>query len=122
MIFQSYERRSKFVKKGKETKLWEFVTPDLMPDEEKRDETYVRHQPEYQSEKFNLFLNKLDMRSTKKQTNHSRFKRSIGTPMKKPAPVGVPKWMVKASAEFEVASTADSSSENSESDSDSELI
>lgn len=86
--------------------------PDMMSDEEKRDETYVRHQPEYRSEKFNSFLNKLDTRSTKKQTG--QFQRSLGTPIT----VRIPKWMVKASAEYEVVSTAGSISEST---SDNEL-
>lgn len=37
---QIYERRSKF---GREANIWEAVTVDMMSDEEKREDTYVRH-------------------------------------------------------------------------------
>lgn len=93
---QIYERRSKFVKKGRESKSWKVVTADMMSDEEKTDDTYVRHQPEYRSEKFTAFLDKLDERSFKKQTNHARYKRTIGTPVKKTPPQGIEKWMIKS--------------------------
>ena len=67
----------------------------MMSDEERRDDVYVRHQPEYRSEKFTSFLNKLDDRCSKKQTSHSRYKRTMGTPQKKSPPTSAPKWMLK---------------------------
>ena len=73
MYLQIFERHSKFVKKGKEKKVWESITVDMMSDEEKRGDMYVCHQPEYRSEKFTSFLNKLDERCSKKHTSHSRL-------------------------------------------------
>ena len=49
----AFDRRSKFVKKGKEAKFWNDVTVDMMSDEEKRGELYVRHQPTYRSNTLN---------------------------------------------------------------------
>jgi hypothetical protein len=96
------------------------VVADMMSDEEKRGEEYVRHQPEYRSERFNSFLDKLDLRGSKKQSSHSRFKRSIGTPIKKAVPVGIQKWMVKASAEVAVHSDEDGNEHEQSSDCASE--
>ena len=83
------------MKKGREAKIWESVTADMMSEEEKRGETYVRHQPEYRSDKFTSFINKLDERYYKKKSVHARYKRSVGTPTKKSLPTGIHKWLVK---------------------------
>ena len=44
---QSYERRSKVVKEGKEAKMWAEVTPEMMSEEEfvEEDNIYLRHPP-----------------------------------------------------------------------------
>ena len=44
---QSYERRGAVVRAGRESELWEGVTPDMMSEEEEDGEGYVRHQPSY---------------------------------------------------------------------------
>ena len=70
-----------------------------MSDEEKRDDVYIRHQPDYRSEKFTAFLNKLDERSSRKQSSHARYERSIGTPIKKTLPAGIPRWLTNSTSE-----------------------
>ena len=89
----------------------------MMSDEEKRGDTYVRHQPEYRSDKFTEFLDKLDERCSKKQTSHSRYKRCIGTPTKKSAPSGIQKWMVKPATTSTEPENLEPSSSESDSDS-----
>ena len=69
-----------------------------MSDEEKRGDVYVRHRPEYRSDRFNSFIDKLDERCDKKSSHHARFKRCVGTPSKTPQPVHVKSWMVKERA------------------------
>ena len=93
----------------------------MMSDEEKRDDVYVRHQPEYRSEKFTAFLNKLDSRSSKKQTSHARYKRSIGTPVKKTPPFGIMKWMTKPTESSAVQESSSSESENDVSGDNSDI-
>ena len=44
---------------------WASITPDMMSDEEKRGTKYIRHQPCYQSDRFNAFMQKLDERYEK---------------------------------------------------------
>ena len=97
--------------------MWKNVTAEMMSDEEKCDDTYVRHQPEYRSEKFTSFLNKLDERCSKKQTSHARYKRSIGSPSKTVPPTGIEKWMTKSTEEAE-QNIVPSDSENSDVDTD----
>lgn len=53
---QSYERRGKVVKAGKETSLWAEITPDLMSEEEKEGDVYIRHPPSYRSDSLNRFI------------------------------------------------------------------
>ena len=65
MSIQAYERRSKNVKKEKESMFWQSVTADMMSDEERRGDVYIRHQPEYRSEVLTSFINKVDERSSK---------------------------------------------------------
>lgn len=92
---QTFERRARFLRKGRETKRWNSIAPEMMSDEEKRGSVYIRHQPEYRSETFNLFMNKLDERSCKQGSVHARFQREIGSPVKLPVPAGAKRWMLK---------------------------
>ena len=56
---QTFNRRARFLRKGQETKRWNSnFYPEMMSHEEKRGSVYIRHQPEYHSETFNLFLMK----------------------------------------------------------------
>ena len=96
---QAFERRARFVRAGREADKWKSVTPDMMSEEEKREDFYVRHQPEYRSQKLNSFITKLDERSERNIAVHARFKRKIGTPLKVPPPKGIPSWMVTCSDE-----------------------
>ena len=65
------------MKQGKEAKFWNDVTVDMMSDEEKRGEVYVRHQPTYRSDTLNAFIRKLDERSAASSTSHAKFQRVI---------------------------------------------
>ena len=55
---QTFERHARFLRKGQETKRWNSISPEMMSHEEKHGSVYIRHQPEYHSETFNLFLMK----------------------------------------------------------------
>ena len=55
---QTFERCARFLHKGRETKRWNSISPEMMSHEEKHGSVYIRHQPEYHSETFNLFLMK----------------------------------------------------------------
>lgn len=91
---QIYERRAKSVK-AKEMPLWQQITADMMSDEEKRGDLFVRRQPSYRSEKLNSFLSKLDHRFEKQHSQQPRTKRLIGSPVAKPVPSQAKKWMIK---------------------------
>ena len=98
-IQQSYERRGKVLKDGKEAELWSEVSPEMMSDEEREGEGYVRHQPHYRSLSLNSFIKKLDSRldSTKGMEKHPRLNRRLGSPHEKHIPEGCKKWIVKKS-------------------------
>ena len=84
------------MKAGREAEKWRDVTAEMMSDEEKRGDVYVRHRPDYRSDRFNTFIDKLDKRCEEKATSHhARFKRRVGTPLKTPQPQQVKSWMVK---------------------------
>jgi len=94
---QSYERRSSVVRPGKEADYWKDVTPDMMSDEEKINDVYVRHPPSYRSEKFHNYLIKLDKRVAAKGRNvHARFQRQEGAVLEKDPPPNCKRWMVKS--------------------------
>lgn len=93
-IIQTYERRSRFVREGREARYWETITPDMMSDEEKAGTKYVRHQPDYRSSRFNSFIKKLDERSGKQNSSRARFEREIGSPVQKPIPANAKSWMI----------------------------
>lgn len=117
---QTFERRSRYVKEGTEMEKWNEVTPDMMSDEERRGDVYIRHQPDYRSQRFNYFMEKLDERGDRK-TNviHARFKRKIGSPQKEPLPKGLKSWMVQepaANFEHNESSTTSGKDERSEED------
>ena len=91
---QIYERRAKSVK-SREMALWKQITADMMSDEEKRGDTFVRRQPSYRSEKLNSFLSKLDDRFERQHSQQPRTKRLIGPPVDKPIPSHAKNWMIK---------------------------
>lgn len=80
---------------GKEQSYWKDVTADMMSDEERVGDIYVRHPPSYRSEKFHKFLMKLDERVATKSNSHARFKRQEGSVVEKIAPVNCKLWMLK---------------------------
>lgn len=73
------------------------ITPDMMSDEEKVENTYIRHPPSYRSERLQKFLIMLDERAEKSQskTAHPRIPRQLGSPVTKAAPPHAKKWMKK---------------------------
>ncbi len=92
---QTYERRAQVVRPGKEVSYWSNVTADMMSNEEKVGDKYVRHPPSYRSEKFSKFLLKLDERAALKSKSHARFKREEGSPRNKLVPPTSKQWMIK---------------------------
>lgn len=65
-----------------------------MSDEEKIDDSYVRHAPAYRSKKFNDFIGRLDQRSAK-GSSHPRTKRVEGSPRVIPVPSNIKSWMIQ---------------------------
>ena len=78
-------------KEGREAELWADVFPEMMSDEDKEGEVYVRHQPSYRSKALNTFISKLDERLDSSKDRHPRVARRLGSPHKKPAPEGCKK-------------------------------
>ena len=117
MFWQAYERRARVIKAGKEVKAWANITAEMMSDEERDGDCFIRHPPSYRSEKLNRFLLKLDERAdTKAKTGDARFKRRLGSPREKTVPSGIKGWMTACQEEEE----SDIDHEHSDSDSDNE--
>ena len=76
-------------------------TADMMSDKEKQGSKYIRHQSDYHSERFNSFMNKLDEQNDQQNPSHARFKREIGSPVKKPVPSNAKPWMLKEAGNAE---------------------
>ena len=83
------------IRSAREAKLWEDITPDMMSEEEKCDDTYVRHPPSYRSKAVYKFLCKLDNRCEKQMSTHPRVKRLLGSPRKLSTPCHAKRWVVK---------------------------
>ena len=66
----------------------------MMSDEEKVDDTYVRHQPSFRSVRLNNFIQKLDGRIEKTPSSHPRHIRVLGSPVEKSAPENAKPWMI----------------------------
>ena len=100
---QSYERRSRAVKATsvKERRYWAEVTADMMSDEEKVGDKYVRHPPSYRSERLNRFSNKLDSRLETTPSRHARHIRVLGSPVDRQPPSRAKTWMVKSNVNSE---------------------
>ena len=71
----------------KERKYWGEVTPDMMSDEEKVGDKYIRHPPSYRSDRLNRFIQKLDSRLESTPSGHARHTRLLGSPVEKEPPV-----------------------------------
>ena len=78
----AYERKSRVVKVPKEERHWKEVTPEMMSDEERVGDKYVRHPPSFRSEKVSKFIEKLDSRLVKKGVNANSFGSCSGFPKK----------------------------------------
>ena len=66
-FLQAYERRACVVRPGNEAKFWVDVTADMMSEEERVGDRYVRHPPSYRSQKRSKFIMKLDQHASKSQ-------------------------------------------------------
>ena len=82
---------------SKEIKRWSEVTPCMMSDEEEQGDAYVRHPPLYRSNILSQFIDKLDSRYEKRNsnTNHPRKARILGSYVTVPIPPDAKKWMLK---------------------------
>ena len=119
MIFmQSYERRSKAIKKTseKEKKYWADVTADMMSDEEKMGDSYVRHPPDYRSERLNRFIQKLDERLGSTPSSHARHTRVLGSPVEKRIPANAKAWMLRDNSDTQTHSDHNIDGDDSEPD------
>ena len=82
-------------KAGREVELWADVYPEMMSDEEKEGEEYVRHQPMYRSKALSSFISNLDERLDSAKDKHPCVTRKLGSPREKPLPEGCKKWLIK---------------------------
>ena len=87
----------------REKKYWSDVTAEMMSDEEKDGDTYVRHPPAYRSDQLNRFIEKLDSRLESTPSRHARHARVLGSPIQKLAPAGAKSWMLKETGGMPVA-------------------
>ena len=113
---QSYERRSRAIKatSEKEKKYWSDVTPDMMSDEEKDGNTYIRHPPSYRSERLSRFIERLDSRLDRTPSRHARHARVLGSPIEKQAPARAKSWMLKDTNLDDAAVAIDNDDQNLE--------
>ena len=93
---QSYERRSKVLRGDRERKFWSDVTPEMMSDEERVADKWIRHPPSYRSDKFTRFIAKLDSRTV--NDKHARFPRDLGSPRNMDVPPQAKDWMINQSS------------------------
>ena len=83
--------------KSRESTHWKAVSADMMSEEEPSGEEFIRHTPSWRSPFLNRFITKLEKRFLKKHEKSLAKPRRYGSPVKKPAPAGIPSWM-KATA------------------------
>lgn len=81
------------LKGSKEEQYWKDFTPDMMSEEERVGDKYVRHPPSYRSKKASRFIDKLDARLSS-TSDRARFNRVIGSPRNRPAPLRAKKWTI----------------------------
>ena len=99
-FLQAYERRCKAVRGSKEQKYWKDITVEMMSDEERVGEKWVRHRPSYRSDLFNRFIDKLDGRAT--TIDRARFPRDAGSPRVKHPPQCAKQWMLSQTTVEEI--------------------
>ena len=78
--------------------LWEDVTIEMMSDEDRRGDVYVRLAPSYCSAALTKFILKLDNRCDK-MSFHPRVRRQVGSPAKIQTPSNAKKWTIKKVSE-----------------------
>ena len=88
-------------KKESEMQTWEYITPDMMSEEEEDGDQdgFIRHQPSWRSNVLNRFISKLEKRIKKNSKNSLAKKRRHGTTIDKDAPPNLPSWMTEKGAE-----------------------
>ena len=82
------------LKGSKEEQYWKDFTPDMMSEEERVGDKYVRHPPSYRSEKAKKFIEKLDGRLRSRTSERARFNRTLGSPRKLVPPHKAKKWTI----------------------------
>ena len=104
MIFmQSYERRSKAIKKTSERQK-KHCTADMMSDEEKVGDRHVYPPPNYCSERLNRFILKLDERLDSTPSSHARHTIVLGSPVEKRIPANAKAWLLKDNSDSQTHS------------------
>lgn len=83
------------MKGEKEKCYWNDISLDMMSEEDRVGDQYIRHPPAYRSEKVKKFINKLEKRLEKKGCNKLRFVRVEGSPHKVPIPPNLKKWTIQ---------------------------
>ena len=86
------------MRKGREASYWCDVSAEMMSEEEKIGDNYVRHPPSYRSKKMNEFIQVLDGRAEKKGSTHPRIGRVLGSPRNGAVPSGAKSWIVRKDA------------------------
>ena len=89
------------VKGSKEAKYWSDITPEMMSDEDRVEDKYVRHPPSFRSDKVSRFIHKLDSRLNRKGSDKARFVRVMGSPRMLPPPRNAKQWTIAQSAHVE---------------------
>lgn len=88
------------MRKGKEASYWCDVTAEMMSDEEKVGDSYVRHPPSYRSKKITEFIHVLDCRAEVKGGAHPRV---LGSPTNVAVPSSTKSWIVRKDLNTETA-------------------
>ena len=99
VCLQPFDWRKKVVSqsRSKIKKLWDEITPDMMTEEESKEEKgFVRHRQSWRSNVFNKFMDRLD--SSRNQKTLAK-PRELGEEVERLPPICVKKWMTEGSME-----------------------
>ena len=69
-----------------------YITPEMMSDEEKVVDKWIRHLLSYRFELFTKFIRKRDNRCS--SSTHARFPRGVGSPALKDPPTNCKNWLL----------------------------
>ena len=74
---------------------WNDITPDMMSEEDRVEDKYIRHPPCYRSGSVQKFVDKLDSRLQKRGPERARIVRVLGSPRICRAPPKAKEWTVQ---------------------------